>query len=720
MACRTTELTTPKSKASRLSGAASSENNEDLQKQVEQQQQQIDQLLAMMKAQQQQQSPAPTVVDDDQDEITPPSKKKQKVEVPASDLKAIAYAPPPAPVSAPTLIQQQPLAAAVATAAVNPLKAMLFIDGTWLYYSIHEREANQCPIILKYGRGWQRKYYFDWSALPRVICSALQHQDTHTGWAVQARPIDIVRASVFTSYKADTNPNSYRFQMYQEMSNANYDVNMMETVGRGEKCVDINIAVEMLHYATVPNAYDVALLLTGDKDFMPAMIRTRQKGRRVALVSMRRGCNKALCETPTDDNNNYDHGKQNIRDYDVVWIEDYLDDLIKPRPGTKIYGGDAWVEEDGRLTEFTTVKVVSDFISQSGISRVSSRDLGRYLKTLVIGDSSVRDDIKAYGGMYQFFATNPCFNVEQRSERESTIAGPGDKSYWVGLRSDADVYLTKAAKSAKLSAAEKIFFDQYSLEAVLENSDDTYFFSRKLLGRIDPSAQAPRFKPNPLYLDDENTDQPQRQNSETTVEHELPEEFTCDYNAMTVAKLKDYCRDNELKVSGTKAQLLDRIQEYIDQQVGKLKKEHESNVANNVAQTNESPEEIGYLEALVQEFCHAKGGRATSRELGRYLSLNKASPKRMAMSGGTVRVTALQQLKERHGSIIGFVLDRPTLFERQDMPPSDYPDEEQMWQHCFYVKSLQSPAAGGGRSGNDEERLSTTSQVAADNRYWLV
>ena len=73
---------------------------------------------------------------------------------------------------------------------------------------------------------------------------------------------------------------------------------MMETVGRSEKCVDINIAVEMLHYATVPNAYDVAILLTGDKDFIPAMRRTRQKGRKVALVSMSRryGCNKALYE----------------------------------------------------------------------------------------------------------------------------------------------------------------------------------------------------------------------------------------------------------------------------------------------------------------------------------------------------------------------------------------------------------------------------------------
>jgi hypothetical protein len=46
--------------------------------------------------------------------------------------------------------------------SVAPLKAMMFIDGTWLYYSLHERKENQCPIIRKFGRGWQKYYKFDW------------------------------------------------------------------------------------------------------------------------------------------------------------------------------------------------------------------------------------------------------------------------------------------------------------------------------------------------------------------------------------------------------------------------------------------------------------------------------------------------------------------------------------------------------------------------------
>jgi len=36
----------------------------------------------------------------------------------------------------------------------NTLKAMLFIDGTWLYYSLHHR-GDACPIAENYGLGWQ-------------------------------------------------------------------------------------------------------------------------------------------------------------------------------------------------------------------------------------------------------------------------------------------------------------------------------------------------------------------------------------------------------------------------------------------------------------------------------------------------------------------------------------------------------------------------------------
>jgi len=62
--------------------------------------------------------------------------------------------------------------------SMAPLKAMLFIDGTWLYYSLHRRSKDNCPIIKKYGLGWQYNYKVDWSALPRVLCDELVRQES--------------------------------------------------------------------------------------------------------------------------------------------------------------------------------------------------------------------------------------------------------------------------------------------------------------------------------------------------------------------------------------------------------------------------------------------------------------------------------------------------------------------------------------------------------------
>ena len=90
-------------------------------------------------------------------------------------------------------------------------------------------------------------------------------------------------------------------------------MHVAETVGAQEKCVDISLAVEMLHYASEPDAFELAALLTGDKDFMPAMSRTRQKGKRVALVSMRNGCNQALVAP-----------RAHVRDFAPVWLDDHL------------------------------------------------------------------------------------------------------------------------------------------------------------------------------------------------------------------------------------------------------------------------------------------------------------------------------------------------------------------------------------------------------------
>jgi NYN domain/SAP domain len=683
-------------------------SDDELQRKVELQQQQINQLLSMMQQQQQQQQ------QQDQDStqnILPVTTESQSQSSPSILTPKPQTASQQALVPQPKILQRieqqqqyqqqmpslslsetrgrsesRPL---VATTVMNPLKAMLFIDGTWLYYSIHERRDHLCPIIKKYGRGWQRQYYFDWKALPRIICTALLEDDV--GWAVQSRPVEIARVSVFTSYKKDTSPASYRFQMYQEMSNANYDIHMLETVGKSEKCVDINIAVEMLHYATVPNAYDVALLLTGDKDFMPAMIRTRQKGRKVGLVSMRAGCNRALCESPTDSNNHIEHGNPNIRDYDVVWIEDYLDELIKPR-----LDFDPDTDGSGALTPFTLLKVVSDFILQSGLSRgVNSRDIGRYLKGLKIGSRTLLEELKiAYGGLYQYFFVSDAFvtSALTNQELQNFVPGGCEKDYWISLRSYADVALVEAAKAAELSDVERRFFDTYSLDA-LEDKKTHYSFSLRRLGKYfqsvaDPTPaatvrlQPEAYKPLRIEAGTANID------TAGPEALELPDHLTRDYMDWTVARLRNFCREKKLKVSGTKTELRKRIQAFDDYHISVLRNE---SVLNDNPQTPPRlaapTESLRYLESLVVEFATASGGKANSRDLGRYLAVNKASPGFLALNHEQTRVSALQELKESWGGLRGF-LASSALFEAQPIDPSGFEDSK----YAYYV-ALKRPSS---------------------------
>ena len=155
-----------------------------------------------------------------------------------------------------------------------PVRTMLFIDGTWLYYSFHGRRPG-CPVIKRFGPDWQYSHRVAFERLPAIIAQSLHTQLLDNSQS--QRFVEVVRTVVFTSARADTHPDSHRMRMFREMEDSNFEVHMSVTHGVQEKCVDISLAVEMMHYASIPGGLDCAVLLTGDKDFMPALKRIRQK-----------------------------------------------------------------------------------------------------------------------------------------------------------------------------------------------------------------------------------------------------------------------------------------------------------------------------------------------------------------------------------------------------------------------------------------------------------
>jgi len=471
-----------------------------------------------------------------------------------------------------------------------PLKVMLFIDGTWLYYSLHTRDNARDPIQLEFGPGWQSKYNVDWVNLPRVIGYALQQQDIKAGWMPisasgepQVRPVEVVRVSVYTSFRRDTPKTSLRYQMFQDMIDAKYDVLMLETIGVNEKCIDIQLAVDMLHYATVPDAYDVALLLTGDKDFIPAMVRSRQKGRRVGLVSMRAHSSKSFFETP------------NIKDYEVIWLDDHLPSIIKPRNTATYLQGN---RPRPLLSEYTLLTVIGDFVKYSELPSISSRDIGRYMKRFVIGGRSMLDEVKEiYGGLYQFLVLGQIFTIDKN---------PLAKEYWVGLKEESfEEELAEARRKSRLSEEELEFLKSYSPSGLQQENLKAYSLTLSTLESRDTRS-------DPILA-----------------------EPATDYSTKTLAELRELCREQGLKVSGKKSELIQRLEEAED--------------INGL----EENDPFRYLEDLMLEYLHASGGKSSSRDVGRYFTANKASPASIKTNPSIK--TALMELKQRYGSLRQFV-----------------------------------------------------------------
>ena len=112
-----------------------------------------------------------------------------------------------------------------------------------------------------------------------------------------------------------------------------------------------------------------------------------------------------------------------------------------------------------------------------------------------------------------------------------------------------------------------------------------------------------------------------------------------DYQKLTLADLKEKCRAAGLPVSGRKAQLIERLQHY-------SKEPHAA--ADDPAKR---------LERIVVEYLQATGGRASSRDIGRFLAANAASESLRSKPENQTgkRMSALNEMKLLYGSLRTFI-----------------------------------------------------------------
>jgi cold shock CspA family protein/uncharacterized LabA/DUF88 family protein len=236
---------------------------------------------------------------------------------------------------------------------------MLFIDGSWLY---------RCRVILRQEVA-DPHYVIDYKKLPRVLVAKARE-------ALSITDADLVRTFFFASipenYDArDTDEVARRREFYDMLKEEFHfeteilpidfrrrrvrreDRELSDSFTPEEKRADVALACAMLYYAAAPSAYDVAVPVIGDDDYVPALQYVRRLGKRVVVASVRGSCSDAYTD-PVD--------TLRVRDGDTMFLNDLLEDLrleytlvtvqcespehigartfqtrYRPRPGERVY-----------------------------------------------------------------------------------------------------------------------------------------------------------------------------------------------------------------------------------------------------------------------------------------------------------------------------------------------------------------------------------------------
>jgi cold shock CspA family protein len=211
------------------------------------------------------------------------------------------------------------------------IKAMLFIDGGWLYANMAElgKAAGKTDFQVDFGR------------LPGVLAEEIGRQ---TGLRV-----DIIRSHYFGSYAENYDPvdessverRKAFFSRLREDHNYEVETFPIDYCGRRlrrqdrdpedafaprEKCVDVALAVTLMRYAMMQGAMDVAIMVLGDRDFEPLLKEVRRFGKRVALVSIEAVCAAELAD-PAD--------PSRVRDFEMIWLDDLLTKIDRWRDRTR-------------------------------------------------------------------------------------------------------------------------------------------------------------------------------------------------------------------------------------------------------------------------------------------------------------------------------------------------------------------------------------------------
>ena len=205
------------------------------------------------------------------------------------------------------------------------IKVMVFIDGSWLY-------KNQ-PLLREKIR--EQHLEIDYGKLPRILADRFGQQ-------LGVSQVDLVRTNFFASIPINISLQDQGYVERQQdfydrlKEDYHYETEIFHLDFKGnrylprdrpgvrfkEKRVDVALASSMLYYAAIPYAYDAAIPIIGDEDFVPVLQHVRRLGKRVMVGSIHGSCNDVY--DPARDTTD----ELRVRDVDTVFLDDIVGELL--------------------------------------------------------------------------------------------------------------------------------------------------------------------------------------------------------------------------------------------------------------------------------------------------------------------------------------------------------------------------------------------------------
>jgi len=157
----------------------------------------------------------------------------------------------------------------------SPRRVMIFIDGSNIFWGIkHYNKVNNANFKIDYQK--LINHVLDGRALVRAIYFCSKPMSTNS--LTQKRFYDFLRKSgvqvIEKELKVRRDPETGRDRYV-------------------EKGVDVALAIELLGFAW-EDAYDIAIIVSGDADYIEAIDRVMSKGKNVEIVAFKDSCSQEL------------------------------------------------------------------------------------------------------------------------------------------------------------------------------------------------------------------------------------------------------------------------------------------------------------------------------------------------------------------------------------------------------------------------------------------